>query len=168
MDYFQGVAVALSEFDIPLRWRTPAGSVVQQSYWNVAKSDVKTVMGSYYMWDENPQGGLNQRKQQLSSSPNIIHSLDASLMQIMVRRLYEKGIEDIACIHDSFAVVPAHVDTMRQTIQETAVEMFSGDWIRDEFHPYVESYAKNADLPEPPTQGGFDVSEVLKAKYFFA
>lgn len=168
MDYFQGVAVALAEFDIPMRWRTPAGSLVQQSYWNVAKSDVKTVMGSYFMWDENPHGGLNQRKQMLSSSPNIIHSIDASLMQVMVNRLYANGVTNIACIHDSFAVHAAHVDEMRTTIREVAAEMFSGDWIRDEFHPYVQQYAKNAVLPEPPTQGTFDVREVLEAQYFFA
>jgi DNA-directed RNA polymerase len=168
MDYFQGVAVALSEFDIPLQWITPAGSVVQQSYWNVAKSDVKTVMGSYYMWDENPHGGLNMRKQQLSSSPNIVHSLDASLMQIMVNKLHDRGITDICCIHDSFAVHAAHIDDMRDIIRETAYDMFKGDWINEEFHPYVKSYAPRADLPEPPQQGDFDPKEVLDAEYFFA
>lgn len=168
MDYFQNVAMALAEFDIPLKWQTPAGSLVQQSYWHVAKSDVKTVMGSYYMWDENTEGGLNIRKQQLSSSPNIVHSLDASLMQIMVNKLHEKGVKDICCIHDSFAVHAANVDLMRQMIQETAYDMFKGNWIEEEFHPFVESYASRADLPEPPAQGEFDVSEVLSAEYFFA
>jgi DNA-directed RNA polymerase len=168
MDYFQSVAVALAEFDIPLRWITPAGSVVQQSYWNVAKSDVKTVMGSYFMWDENPHGGLNQRKQMLSSSPNIIHSLDASLMQILVNKLNVHGVKDICCIHDSFAVHAGNVEVMRQLIRETAYEMFQGDWIREEFHPYVQSYAKRADLPEPPVQGTFNPKEVLGAEYFFA
>lgn len=168
MEYFQQMATSLAEFDIPLRWVTPAGSVVQQSYWNVAKSDVKTVMGSYFMWDENPHGGLNQRKQMLSSSPNIIHSLDASLMQILVNKLHKDGVRDVCCIHDSFAVHAGHVDLMRDHIRETAYEMFQGDWIRDVFHPYVESYAKRADLPEPPKQGTFDPKEVLRAEYFFA
>lgn len=168
MDYFQNVATSLAEFDIPLQWITPAGSIVQQSYWNVAKSDVKTVMGSYFMWDENPHGGLNQRKQMLSSSPNIIHSLDASLMQILVNKLETYGVKDICCIHDSFAVHAGNVDVMRHLIRETAYEMFQGDWIRDVFHPYVESYAKRADLPEPPKQGTFNPKEVLNAEYFFA
>ena len=168
MEYFQNVATALAEFDIPLKWVTPAGSTVQQSYWNVAKSDVKTVMGSYFMWDENPLGGLNQRKQMLSSSPNIIHSLDASLMQILVNKLRAEGITDVCCIHDSFAVHPCHVDRMRELIKEIAYDMFQGDWIRDVFHPYVESYAKHANLPEPPAQGEFNIKEVLDAEYFFA
>jgi DNA-directed RNA polymerase len=168
MDYFQSVASSLAEFDKPLQWITPAGSVVQQSYWNIAKSDVKTVMGSYYLWDENPLGGLNVRKQHLSSSPNVIHSLDASLMQKLVVKLHDVGVEDICCIHDSFAVHAANVDIMRDLIRETAAEMFAGDWITDEFHPYVQTYAGKVELPEPPTQGDFDVNEVLNAEYFFA
>lgn len=169
MTYFQAVASALAEFDIPLTWKTPAGSTIQQSYWNVAKSDVKTVMGSYFMWDENPTGGLSSRKQQLSSSPNIIHSLDSALMQRVVTRLHkDHGVNSIAAIHDSFAVHPNFVDAMRDTIRKEAYDMFSGDWINDEFHPYIESYAPSVDLPTPPAQGSFDVSEVLDAKYFFA
>lgn len=169
MEYFQKCAMALAEFDKPLRWETPAGSTIQQSYWNVAKSDVKTVMGSYFMWDENPDGGLSVRKQMLSSSPNIIHSLDAALMQKVVVILREKHhIHSIAAIHDSFAVLPNHVDTMRNVIREVAYDMFKGNWIADEFHPYLEAYAPNVDLPEYPDQSTFNIKEVLDAEYFFA
>ena len=48
MAYFQTVASTLAAADRPLRWRTPTGSTVQQSYWNIIKGDVKTVMGSYF------------------------------------------------------------------------------------------------------------------------
>ena len=165
MQYFQAVATALAEFDIPLRWQTPVGSEVQQSYWNVAKSDVKTVMGSYFMWDENPSGGLNARKQHLSASPNVIHSLDSALMQKVITRL---SCHSVAAIHDSFAVLPCYVDELRDIIREEAFEMFKGNWIAEEFHPFVQSYAPNVELPDVPDQGDFDVSEVIKAEYFFA
>lgn len=169
MEYFQRCAVALAEFDKPLRWVTPVGSTIQQSYWNVAKSDVKTVMGSYFMWDENPDGGLNVRKQMLSSSPNIIHSLDAALMQRVVVELRDKyGVSSIAAIHDSFAVLPNNVTTMRNVIRETAYDMFKGNWLADEFHAYLTAYAPDVDLPPVPEQGSFDVREVLDAVYFFA
>lgn len=169
MDYFQKCAVALAEFDKPLRWMTPAGSTIQQSYWNVAKSDVKTVMGSYFMWDENPDGGLNVRKQMLSSSPNVIHSLDAALMQKVVVALREDHhVHSICAIHDSFAVLPNNVDIMRDVIRQTAYDMFKGNWLADEFHPYIQEYAPDVDLPEYPEQGDFNVQEVLEAEYFFA
>lgn len=105
----------------------------------------------------------------LSSSPNIIHSLDAALMQKVVVELREEHhIHSIAAIHDSFAVLPSNVDTMRDVIRETAYGMFKGNWIADEFEPYIHEYAPDVDLPDIPPQGSFDVSEVLKAKYFFA
>ena len=168
MTYFQQTASALAEKNKPMSWITPAGTKVQQSYWNVSKSDIKTVMGSYFLWDENPLGGLNSRKQTLAASPNVIHSLDAALMHRMIVDLKSQGVTDVCAIHDSFAVHPSNVDTMRDTIRSTAANIFSGDWIADEFHPYVERYAGSADLPEPPTQGTFDPQEVLKAPYFFA
>lgn len=168
MDYFQGCAAALAEFDYPLEWLTPAGSIVRMSYYNIAKSDVKTVMGSYFLWDENPRGGINVRKQTLASSPNVIHSLDAALMQRMVNTLHDLGVYDIGAIHDSFAVHPSNVSLMRDVIRQEACKMFSGDWIRDEFHPYVERISRKVSLPEPPEQGTFNVNEVLDAEYFFA
>ena len=169
MEYFQKCAVAMAEFDLPLRWVTPVGSTIQQSYWNVAKSDVKTVMGSYFMWDENPEGGLSVRKQMLSSSPNIIHSIDAALMQKVIVELREEHhVYSIAAIHDSFAVLPCNVGLMRDVIRQTAYDMFKGNWIEDSFHPYLKEYAPNVDLPEPPAQGDFNIKEVLDAEYFFA
>lgn len=171
MAYFQEVATALAEFDIPLKWQTPVGSVVQQSYWNIAKSDVKTVMGSYFMWDENAEGGgLNSRKQMLSSSPNVIHSLDAAILQRVIVRLNKKGVHCIAAVHDSFGVHPCNVDLLRDTIRQVVVEMFRGDWLTEQFHPFVEETFSNGkvELPEPPKQGEFDINEVLNAEYFFA
>lgn len=169
MDYFQGVAEALADYDQPLQWCTPAGSQVQQSYYNVAKSDVKTIMGSIWLWDENPRGGLNGRKQVLAASPNVIHSLDASLAQKVINKMREEhGVSDFASIHDSFGVHACHVDTLRDVIREVAYDMFKGDWIKDHFHFKIQYHNPTIDLPEPPKQGSFDVQEVLNSPYFFA
>ena len=168
MDYFQQVATALADKGVPMQWRTPAGTTIQQSYWNVSKTDIKTVMGSYFLWDENPLGGLNIRKQALGASPNVIHSLDAALMHRMIVDLKSQGVTDVCAIHDSFAVHPSNVDMMRNSIRSTAADIFKGDWIADEFHPHVRRISKGADLPEPPVQGTFDPQEVLSAPYFFA
>lgn len=167
MDYFQNVAKALAERDRPLRWRTPTGSLCQQSYWNIAKSDVKTVMGSYFMWSQNPDGGIDGRKQALGSSPNVIHSLDAALLQMVVNELSRRGITSLSTIHDSFGVHYRHTDEMRDVIRHKAVEMFDGDWLRDGFHQYVQQHSP-VELPEPPQQGSFDLQEVLNAPYFFS
>lgn len=167
MTYFQTVASTLAAADRPLRWRTPTGSTVQQSYWNIAKSDVKTVMGSYFLWSQNPDGGLNKRKQSHGSAPNVIHSLDAALLQKVVCRLSREGVSSLSTVHDSFAVHFRHVDQMRDIIRQEAYSIFKGDWLLDEFHRYVQSNSP-VELPEPPKQGTFDINEVLNAPYFFS
>ena len=167
MDYFHAVAKALAERDRPLRWRTPAGSLCQQSYWNIAKSDIKTVMGSYFMWQQNPDGGLDGRKQALGSSPNVIHSLDASLLQLTVNELKRRGIDSINTIHDSFGVHFRHTDEMRDVIRQQATKMFRGNWLLDDFHAQVQKNSP-VELPTPPPQGAFNVEEVLDAPYFFS
>ena len=167
MVYFQEVATALAEANRPLRWRVPTGSTIQQSYWNIQKSDVKTVMGSFLMWDQDPEGGLNVRKQALGSAPNVIHSLDAALLHKVVNELVSRKVYSFSTIHDSFSVHYRHTDELRDVIRQQAYQMFKGDWLKDEFHRYVSRHA-GIDLPEPPKQGSFDVSEVLSAPYFFA
>ena len=167
MTYFQEVAKTLAKNDKPLVWKTPSGCTVQQSYWNINKTDVRTVMGSYYMWSQNPDGGLNARKQALGSAPNVIHSLDAALLHKVVNKLVDKGINSFATVHDSFAVHYRHTDELRDTIREVAYSMFSNDWLRDGFHRDVQSRTQ-VELPEPPETGSFDVREVLDAPYFFS
>ena len=124
-------------------------------------------MGSYFMWEQNPDGGLDKKKQGLGSSPNVIHSLDASLLQKVVIELKRRGIGSVATIHDSFAVHYRHTDEMRDVIRQQAHRMFEGDWLRDGFHEYVQEHSP-VELPEPPAQGTFEPQEVLDAPYFFS
>ena len=167
MTWFQEIAAALAAVDRPLRWRTPAKSLVQQSYWSITHSDVRTVMGSYYLWSQHEGGGLDRRKQVLGSSPNVIHSVDASLLQMVVNELYERGIHSFSTIHDSFAVHYRHVDELRDVIRQVAFEMFKENWLKDGFYRYVQNNSP-IELPPPPPQGDFDVHKVLNAPYFFS
>lgn len=167
MKYFQTVATELAHVNKPLRWRVPTGSTIQQSYWNIQKSDVKTVMGSFFMWDQDPDGGLNVRKQSLGSSPNVIHSLDAALLHKIVNELVRRKVYSFSTIHDSFSVHYRHTDELRDVIRQEAYKMFNGNWLLDEFHKYVKKNS-GIDLPEPPAQGDFNIKEVLDAEYFFA
>ena len=124
-------------------------------------------MGSYYLWSQHEGGGLDRRKQVLGSSPNVIHSVDASLLQMVVNELYERGIHSFSTIHDSFAVHYRHVDELRDVIRQVAFEMFKENWLKDGFYRYVQNNSP-IELPPPPPQGDFDVHKVLNAPYFFS
>lgn len=170
MDYFQDCAKAAADYDYPLKWLLPNGTLVQQSYHSLQKTDVTTVVGTFWTWSEDKKGGLQKKKQALAASPNVVHSLDSVLMQETFRRLrVDHGITDFLPVHDSFGVHACNWDLMRQTAREVAYDMFKDDWVRDVFHTNLQLYLPPyVELPEPPQRGTADISKVLEAEYFFA
>jgi DNA-directed RNA polymerase len=169
MAYFQTVAAKLAEHDVPLQWTIPTGSICVQSYWKMAATKVSTLVGRVVLMDEEPRMGLNKRKCALASAPNIIHSLDGAMLAETVRRLArDEGVTDVWMIHDSYGCHAAHVNTMRSVLRQVAYDQYSGNWLAD-FHQEVLSYApEGCDLPLPPEQGDFDISEVLRSTFFFS
>lgn len=167
MGYFQDVALALGERNIPLRWRLPTGSEVVQSYYQLARKRVNTLCGRFVLWEEDKEMGLDARKQALAASPNVIHSYDAAMLQMTAVRLSDQGITSTCMIHDSYGTHAAYVSTLRDTLREVAYDIYKEDQLQI-FHDYVKSYAPDVELPEPPARGDLDVSEVLRAEFFFA
>ena len=105
MAYFQTVASLRSQLPTGhCVGERPLARLSNSRTGDIIKGDVKTVMGSYFLWSQNPDGGLNTRKQSLGSAPNVIHSLDAALLQKVVCHLSREGITSFSTVHDSFAV----------------------------------------------------------------
>jgi DNA-directed RNA polymerase len=166
MAYIQKVTEVLTEAGHPLRWVTPSGNVVQQTYHRLARRKIETLTGAIILWDEDPRAGYDVRKNCLASAPNVIHSLDASALTLTVAKLIDRDIS-WAMIHDSYGCHAADMEMLSQTLREVFVEMYSGDWLAD-FEAYILSYAPEVELPPRPERGTFDVREVLDAQYFFA
>jgi hypothetical protein len=74
--------------------------------------------------------------------PNFIHSFDAVHMQMVIRELDKRGIEDIWAVHDSFGVHACHVDEMREIVKQTFVELH-----REPLDKHIENIVKlNSDI----------------------
>lgn len=168
MAYLQDVAHALAEKNIPLRWTTPLGMTIQQSYYRMAHTRVVTLFGETSLWDEKQDHGLDVRDQALAAAPNVVHSLDACHLAMSVRRAYHTyGLEHFSLIHDSYGVHACDVSTLGRVLRETFVELYSGDYLAD-FERQVREYAPDVELPPRPARGDFDVTRVLDSPYFFS
>jgi DNA-directed RNA polymerase len=168
MAYFQDVAAALAARDLPLRWITPAGMEVTQSYFNLARREVETLSGRYIFWEEDDALGLDKRKQALASAPNIIHSFDAAMLALTVIAAHDRmGIQAFAFVHDSYGTHAADCPTLATILRNVAVDIYSRDQLAV-FEEYVHAYAPGVELPARAPLGDFDVSEVRRAEYFFA
>lgn len=169
MEYFQQCARVLAEHDITMSWITPNNLRVTQSYWKTKKKKVVTSVGEVILHAENQGAGLDTRKNALSAAPNVVHSLDAAMLQKVVIWLAANGITSTAMIHDSYGVHAGYVEKLHAVIREVGYSMFKDNWLTDVFHKGLQSICpEGVELPVPPEQGDFDVSELISAPYFFS
>lgn len=127
-DFVKGVIhdFYANEAEKPLVWMTPFFNfpVVQ---WKVKlKVDrVRTVLGSLQV--RKPTTKINKQQQYNGIAPNLIHSLDATLMYLTVEKLREQGVDGFMLIHDSFGVPANAVGLLNDAVRESFVELFSAN-----------------------------------------
>ena len=92
------------------------------------------------------------------------------MCRMVASRLVDAGIDDMAFVHDSYAVHACFLETLNNIIREVAVEIFQGNWLSDELHQGLLNMIPNdMRLPEPPKQGKLNVkAELPNARYFFS
>jgi len=175
MEYFQQSAKALAKQELPLKWLTPTGVECTQAYHKLRETKVLTLMGTFRLWNEDRNTGLDERKNYLAASPNVVHSFDAGLLHNVALRLKnDYGVTSTAFIHDSYGVHHGQlecgenaVDVLHKVIREEAHKIFKGNYL-EEFREHILSYAPHVELPEAPAQGDFNVDELLNSPYFFS
>ena len=71
-------------------------------------------------------------------------------------------------IHDSFGTLAEDMSLMSEVLRQEFVKMYSEkDWCVY-LYEQMQSQLPKAKIPTPPEALGFNISEVLKARYFFA
>ena len=167
MQYFQEVARHLADQGKPLQWTTPAGFTVRQAYFELDKKEVKTLIGRVTLRPENPDAGLNARKQMASAAPNVVHSYDAAHLCLTACAMKREGIRDLAFVHDSFGTHAGNVDTMARGLREQFVGMYAPPAL-EQWRQSVIDHSGVQDVPPIPALGNLDVSNVLASEFFFS
>lgn len=173
--WFQTCAVRCAEANLPMCWDTPAGSKVTQAYRNIIMKRIYCMGTRFYVYEEpdagNPENGycragMDIKKMGTSAPPNVVHSCDASHLQITTCRMYDAGIKDFSMIHDSFGCHFANVGLMNTILRQSIVDMYSKNYLIT-WKESVEKYS-GLDMPEPPELGDFDIRQILGSEYFFS
>lgn len=171
MDYLKETAKVLAENGYPLSWVTPDGCLVSQQYVVLKSKNVRT-FDNFMRRLVCRTDKLSPSKNAGAAAPNVVHSLDATMLRKTALRLShcEPAIKDMAFVHDSYAVHACNLQVLNYELRKVAVEMFSGNWLTDDFHKaIVKLVGDEVSLPTPPTQGDLEVSkEIPNAVYFFS
>jgi len=142
-----------------LQWITPSGFIVNQ---RIQKKKIENLqlqlLGNVRMSvaSEDPNKP-DKTRHKAATAPNLIHSLDATLLHISALRF----CAPIALIHDSVLCRATDMTTLSSIVRETYMELFAkNDYLKD-FADAIEAET------EPPIIGDLEPSDVIDSTYFF-
>jgi len=142
-----------------LEWTTPSGFVVHQK---LNKKEVVSLqlqlLGACRMQvavGDTDEVDINHHKN--ATAPNLIHSLDASLLHLSVPRFDAP----IALIHDSVLCRATDMSTLSTIVRETYMHLFAE-------HDYLVDFASQIGAEsKPPIIGDLQPESVIESTYFF-
>ena len=171
MKWLQEVAKIISKENLPIYWVSPVGFPIMQNYRHSLTKQVKTeIAGRFYKcrvayMDESR---MNNRKMMAGISPNFVHSCDAAHLMRTVNLAETNGIKHLAMVHDSFGTHAADTPALREVLRHAFIQIHKEEPLM-RFYEEMRRQSSNPDaIPLPPSKGGLDLDEVLKADFFFS
>jgi len=172
--YLSSIAALYAEADQFWSWTTPLGMEITQGYRSAKEKTIVTFFGSVRvrlkMLDDSKELPKSKNKTRNGSSPNFIHSLDATHLMMTVLECKDLGgIKSFALVHDSFGVHAGSVPVLAQALRNTFVTMYQGDLLQQlmdrALEELPEEYHKR--LPEVPKMGTLNLEMVRRSQYLF-
>lgn len=172
MEWLQTVSKVVTKLDRGITWTTPMGYQPVQHYIKRKEVRIKTFWGGMRvdLTLLEPTEKTDTVKNANGISPNFVHSLDASHLQLTVESCVAKGLKDFAFIHDSFGTHAANVSTLNETLREQFVAQYTPDVLerfRQEILAQIPEEHHN-EIPPVPLKGRLDLDAVKQSRYFFA
>ena len=153
------VAKAIKRGEKHIEWVTPSGFIVNQKLNKKLYERVRLqLLGQVDIrvaTEDSDKVDLLHHKN--ATAPNLIHSLDASLLHLSALRFDHP----ISLIHDSVLCRATDMDTLSRIVRETYMHLFAEN-------SYLETWAEQigAETP-PPIIGDLAPESVIESTYFF-
>ena len=142
-----------------IQWTTPSGFVVKQRIMKkkVERLDLQLLGRCQLSVATEDSDCVDLSRHKAATAPNLIHSLDASLLHLGVQRFDHP----IALIHDSVLSRACDMDELSAIIRETYMHLFAE-------HDYLNDFARQIQAKtEPPIIGDLQPESVIESTYFF-
>jgi len=171
MDYIKDVADVYAQMNRHMEWVTPTGWLVLQQYSEVQQKRIKTHINGGIVslsFPKDKPNSVNRQRTGLGSSPNFIHSLDASAMTKTINKASKLGIQDFAMVHDSYGTHSSMMPLLSEVLREEFVNMYEQHDVLTELRQHAIKVLGTEDVPVPPARGELNLREILQSEYFFA
>jgi DNA-directed RNA polymerase len=153
------VANAIDNGKQQLEWVTPSGFVVNQKLMkkNTVRVDLQLLGRCQLTVAVDDSNRVDRNHHKNATAPNLIHSLDASLLHLAAIRFNAP----IALIHDSVLCRATDMSTLSTVVRETYMHLFAE-------HDYLNDFASQIGAETtPPIIGDLKPESVIESTYFF-
>jgi DNA-directed RNA polymerase len=181
MEFFQKCAQIMAEADLHLTFKTPILNFPMHQFYREGRSKERRV----YMYNQSADAIQPRQSMYYTSftnavlgsksvsavSPNMIHSMDATLLMLTILRCADRGVTDLMVVHDSFSTTVADVQTLREAFKEAMIEMYDGYCIYTDLlqqcqarHPDPDS----VEWPQVPDKGDLPIEKIYESDYILS
>ena len=153
------VAKAIDRGKTELTWVTPSGFVVTQKLMKkqTVRIDLQLLGRCQLTVAVDDSDKVDKQHHKNATAPNLIHSLDASLLHFSALRFDAP----IALIHDSVLCRATDMSSLSAIVRETYMHLFAE-------HDYLRDFADQIEAEtEPPIIGDLQPESVIESTYFF-
>ena len=153
------VAAAIDRGADEIQWVTPSGFVVTQRLmkFQTQRIDLQLLGRCQVKIATGDTDKVDKAHHKNATAPNLIHSLDASLLCLSTLRFNAP----ISLIHDSVLCRATDMGVLSSIVRETYMHLFAE-------HDYLKTFAMQIGAEtEPPIIGDLEPSRVIDSTYFF-
>ena len=153
------VAAAIDRGEQQIRWVTPSGFVVTQRLMKrkLKHIELQLLGRCKVSISTEEEEKVDKAHHKNATAPNLIHSLDASLLALSTIRFNAP----VALIHDSVLCRATDMGVLSSIVRETYMHLFAE-------HDYLKTFAMQIGAEtEPPIIGDLEPSRVIDSTYFF-
>ena len=162
MDVMKWIEKEISRFikdgNEEVKWLTPSGFPVTQRLMKRDTKIIKTqLMGRCMLSIAGAEKGVDLKHHKNATAPNLIHSLDASLLHLAVMEVNFP----IALIHDSVLCRATDMCKLSTLVRKTYMRLFA------EHEPLTDFALAIGAEEQPPIIGDLKPEAVIDSQYFF-
>jgi hypothetical protein len=135
--YFNSMIKLLYQLNLPVIWLTPGGMHINLSSIKYDSVKTKTVLfrGTKPITLQIPTNKLDTEKIRRGFMPNMVHSMDAANIHILVNNLIRDGHKlSFYTIHDCFATTPNNMSILNDYTKAAFMEMYLESNYLEKFH----------------------------------
>ena len=155
-----------------LLWKTPIYNFpVFQANYKYDEERVNTALAKFVIRLGVIKGAYNKVEAKNSTAPNVVHSVDATILLRMVEIIKKMNKKmSVGVIHDAYGVLPNNVPAMRIAFKRAYVEVMQADPLQKWFDDIESSIKKEKreELSDIPYINDLDIDEVISSKYIIS